>query len=355
MMRKTKKTFLIPMAVFAVVGVLLLSVSRAAVFVVSSQAEAGTIAGNAAAVADTAASGGQAVRFGSGGAGKRIYGVSVASDRAANLDAFEAAAGKRPTMIMDYFGFPFSADYPTADVAFAASRGAALMLTWEPYDYRQGPVQSQYALRTFLQGAHDAYITRWAQQVKADGRTVYLRFAHEMNGNWYPWGVGVNGNQPGEYAQVWRRIHDIFRNQGVKNVIWVWSPNIAMSDASQLAGLYPGDQYVDWVGVDGYNGGSDLPAMGGWRSFETTMKTTFQQVRTFTQKPLMIAETGSSEHGGDKAAWITDMFAKMDEYETSYGLRGFVWFNHNKETDWRIQSSPGAQAAFRAGVSSPKY
>ena len=94
---------------------------------------------------------------------------------------------------------------------------------------------------------------RWATQIKAWGKPLMLRFAHEMNGDWYPWSEGVNGNGAGQYVAAYRRVVTLFRSVGATNVTWVWSPNVAYPGSVPLSRLFPGDGYVDRTGLDGYN------------------------------------------------------------------------------------------------------
>ncbi len=160
-----------------------------------------------------------------------------------------------------------------------------------------------------------------------------------MNGPWYPWSEGVNGNQPGSYVQAWRHVHDIFRAEGVTNVSWVWSPFVRLAGTRPLSSFYPGDAYVNWVALDGYNGGSALD-WGGWLSFEQIFGPSLAELRALTTKPIAIAEVASAEAGGSKALWIKDFFASLERRPE---IRAFSWFHFNKETDWRITSSSSAQ------------
>ena len=84
-------------------------------------------------------------------------------------------------------------------------------------------VQPRYRLRNIIAGRFDPYI-RPGQDARRLRRPVRLRFAQEMNGNWYPWSEHANGNRPHEFVRAWRHIHDIFRAAGATNVEWVWSP-----------------------------------------------------------------------------------------------------------------------------------
>jgi beta-mannanase len=126
-------------------------------------------------------------------------------------------------------------------------------LAGPPWDYTGTETQPAYQLADIIAGTYDSYITGWATAAAAWGKPCYLRFAHEMNGNWYPWAEAVNGNTAGQYATAWQHVRDIFTAAGATNVKWIWAPNVLYSGSTALAGLYPGDSYVDVVGVDGYN------------------------------------------------------------------------------------------------------
>lgn len=112
-------------------------------------------------------------------------------------------------------------------------------------------------------------------------------------------------------------MHDLFAAAGARNVRWVWSP----ATTGRVAEAYPGDAYVDIVGVDGYNGGSDVVEMGGWRSPQQLFGPTLAAVRgVVAGKPVWVNETGSSERGGDKARWVTSLF----DYLRGAGVTGVV-------------------------------
>ena len=140
-------------------------------------------------------------------------------------------------------------------------------MTWEPWDYRAGPVQPQYALREIAAGAFDGYIKANAQQMSLARGTVWLRFAHEMNGPSYPWSIGVSGNTTWHYVQAWRRMVRIFRAEQASNVRFVWCPDRPSPNSVNVRWCFPGDAYVSYVGMDGFNGGTALD-WGGWLSFE---------------------------------------------------------------------------------------
>ena len=178
-----------------------------------------------------------------------------------------------------------------------------------------------------------------------------------MNGRWFPWSEGVNGNKSGEFVTAWRHVHDIFTAVGATNATWVWCPNIDPNgEFLNLASQYPGDKYVDWTGLDGYNWGTNPAKPDRWRSFDQLYKSTYDKITDTIapSKPLMIGEIGSTEYGGSKAAWIQDTLAKIP---ASYPkIRGLLWFEQFDDgMDWPIETSSSATSAFAAGIKNPAY
>ena len=173
-----------------------------------------------------------------------------------------------------------------------------------------------------------------------------------MNGDWIPWAEQVNDNKQGEFVQAWRHVHDIFTAIGAHNVTWVWCPNIYVADSPPLRELYPGDAYVDWVGMDGYNWGATTGHQ--WRTFSQVFKPTYDNILSITSKPMIIAETGSAEQGGSKANWITDAYTVEIPYLFPQ-IKAIIWFNEKVQIDWRIESSPSAESAFAKAIQSNFY
>ncbi|GAA4571598.1 hypothetical protein GCM10023176_32640 [Micromonospora coerulea] len=282
------------------------------------------------------------------------------------VDTFTAAARRQPQAML--FGAGWAAD--TFDRTLfdrISGRGMLPILGWEPWDYQLDvqarrkrlptdkvddirSTQPAYRLSRIARGDFDSYLQSWADGIRSLGYPVAIRFAHEMNGDWYPWCEKVNGNRPGDYVKAWRHVHDLFRAAGVTNVIWVWSPNARWSNSTpKLSTLYPGDDYVDWVGVTGYYG---TGAFTKWRSFDSIFNPTITEIRAFSRRPLVITETGASDGNGRKAQWITEMFRVLPGHQEIIGL---IWFEVDKEADWRIVSSPAAADAFATAVAAPRY
>ena len=178
---------------------------------------------------------------------------------------------------------------------------------------------------------------------------MVVRFAHEMNGFWYPWCEQSNGNHRGDYIKAWRHVHNLFTAGGVANVTWLWSPNVSYTGSTPLKILYPGDKYVDWIGLSGYYGTSGQKS---YRSFDGIFKSTFAELKAFTRKPIVITETGATDADGQKARWIRQMFAQLPHHTQVIGL---IWFETVKEADWRVANSQAAAAAFATGAANPRY
>jgi len=286
------------------------------------------------------------------------YGVHVPGWLAdlAHVDAFEAAAGKRAAIVMWYQGWGLtdgSERFQPAWMDGVRAHGSIPLVSWEPWLYTAGVNQPRYALRNIAAGAFDGYIAAWADASRAWGHPYFLRFAAEMNGDWFPWCEAANGNAPGDYVAAWRHVRDVFAREGATNVTWVWSPNVEYAGSTPLAGLYPGDAYVDWLAIDGYNWGTSRTGKA-WQAFAEVFGPTYAAVARLSGKPLMISETASAEQGGDKAAWIADALGAQIP-RAFPRIRAIVWFDEDKETDWRVASSPASRDAFAAAIASPVY
>ncbi|WP_316313565.1 glycoside hydrolase family 26 protein [Clavibacter michiganensis] len=240
----------------------------------------------------------------------------------------------------------FTHPAPISGLQSVAARGADSLITWEPWQGGAGVDQAAYTNARIIAGDQDAYIRSWGSDLAKYGKTVYLRYGHEMNGNWYPWSDGVNGNASGSYVQAWKHVHDLVVAQGATNVKWVWSPNVPYPGSTDLASLYPGADQVDVVALDGYNWG----AVAGqrWTAPADLFGPGIAQLRAVAPgKPLIIGEVASSETGGSKAAWDKDLVAYL---QAQPDVLGFVWFDFQKEADWRIDSSAASATALREAL-----
>ena len=278
--------------------------------------------------------------------------------------SFEGGAGKSASMVQ--FFQPFAQcggsdcdfySFPTTPMDDIRGHGSIPVLSWSSQAIPSTLSQPDFQLSDVVSGRYDEYIAEFAAEARDWGHPFFLRFNWEMNGSWFPWAEGVNGNGSGEYVAAWRRVHDIFAAAGATNVSWVWCPFVDPADnMTDLASLYPGDDYVDWTGLDGYNWGTNPASARGWRSFDQLFRDTYDEIveSIAPGKPMMLAEVGSSEHGGSKAEWIRDALTRVPtEYQQ---IRALLWFDKfDDDMDWPIETSADATAAFAEGVSQPVY
>ena len=271
--------------------------------------------------------------------------IPNASEQPQEIDRYASRVGRSPVIVMsykDWGSIPF--DKEQLDAIW--SRGAVPMITWEPWTAQEEGI----ALRHIADKRWDRYLRRSAGSAANWGKPLMVRFAQEMNGNWFPWGRGVGGNTARDFRKAWKHIVDLFRFHGATNVIWVWSPNEDSGGSFQFAPLYPGDEWVDWVALDGFNFGGDE----GWPSFTTIFGNTYDRLVDLTDRPVMIAETGSTGDTGDEDAWIASALGR--EAPRFPGIRALVWFDsETPRGDFRVDSSPEALRAIRRSLASPVY
>ena len=233
------------------------------------------------------------------------------------------------------------------------------------------------SLGQIVNGSQDAYIRSWAQGAASWGQTFYLAWGTEPNNNLFPreWSGINNGGANGgatNYIAAWRRIHDIFTNAGADNVKWVWIPcyddympssyytNPAWQRDNSwnwFYNYYPGDAYVDWVGVITYNYGDVANNSGAfWTPIAMmTDRVLNTSARRFPSKPQLVitASIEDPNNPNRKAAWIADTFAKMKTYQN---VRAVMWQqDYDPSQSFPITSSQAALKAYRTAVSSPYY
>lgn len=196
------------------------------------------------------------------------------------------------------------------------------MVTWEPWlsafaRYRgQSPPSS---LRLIASGALDAYIRGWARGAVRYGHPFLLRPGHEPTNPWYAW-APEHGNSAADYIAFWSRVHRIFREEGARNVLFVWTPYGLQDHA-----WFPGATRVDWIGFDLFNYGG-LSEQGTWLDFYTLAKLSYDAYRGLG-RPMLISEVATTSAGGNKSDWIRDMFHSLSTRNFPE-IRALVLFDH---------------------------
>lgn len=276
---------------------------------------------------------------------------NTAETHAQSWAADVATLGRTPA----YQSFYYHTDtaFPVADTTASTPAAPYLMITW--YGWPDSEVNA---------GTHDTVITARALALKAIGRPVLLRWDIEMNITSYGYEPGGGAASGGPtFIQAWQRVWGLFQAAGASNVAFVWCPNCnSPFDPDSWRPFYPGDAYVDWIGVDGYNwGNSNLPA--GSSSWETAFQTFGAFVTDWkagfggaggSGKPLLIGETGCYDGGGSKSWWYTD----LSGYLRQNGIKGLTLFNSNQSgsgVNWRWDSDSAATQAATELASDPYF
>lgn len=239
--------------------------------------------------------------------------------------------------IFKQFGLPTNNMLNVDDLSYIKSQNSKLLVAWEPWNPQEGLHQSKDYLKEIIEGKQDEYIKNFAKAVRSYGAPVTIRFGHEMNGDWYPW-----GKRPQEYIAAYRRVVTLFKNEGIENVSWMWSINA--TPLANITSFYPGDDVVDSIGFDGFNFGTTQPT-STWVSFSQIFSPVYNLVVKTYNKPLIISETASAEQGGDKAVWIRNMTVEVPRNMPR--INEIVWFSLLKETDWRLNSTPSTLTTFK--------
>lgn len=255
-----------------------------------------------------------------------------------NVEAFQKLQNGKVDIISHFAVWrinDWSSTQPYLDVA--ESNGSILLVTW---------MSNGFKAQDIIAGKADSYIKAYARGIKQDGRTIWLRPLHEANGDRYDWSIGKRGarNTENGLINAWCHIVTIFRDIDVPNVRWVWTTTNDPSTGTSYLGTYPGDEWVDILSIDGYNWGTSKD-WSSWRSFDEVFSESYAALSVI-DKPLFIAEVGSTENGGSKASWIKEMFEVIPiKYPKLFAI---LWFNQSKsqEADWALDSSESSIVAW---------
>jgi len=238
--------------------------------------------------------------------------------------------------------------------------GSTPFITWEPWlndfdreTHEMAPKEypNKQGLIDIANGDYDFYIDQWAADLKEFKEIVFIRLGHEMNDPYrYPW--GPQNNKPEDFIAAWRHVVDRFRRQNVDNVVWVWSPH----PAYYLYGeYYPGDEYVDWVGVGALNYGT-VALWSQWWSFGRIFGDYYNWLASFN-KPIAITEFGCLDVGGVRNEWYTEALDSLPEKYPV--LKAVIFYNNDndfttlsKTLDWSLNNDSLSFEAVKKAIKS---
>ena len=269
----------------------------------------------------------------------------------------EGQTGIHPKIVVFFLNWPSAGDgsnvvFPKQTLEAVESIGSLPCLSWDPrhYDFRY---ETTISSDSILNGDYDTYIRRFANEAKKFKRPFLIRFGRNMNLERFHWGTERNNfgpDSPDIYKSIYRHVVYIFRRQGAKNVKWVFCPgadSMPGSSAKQNAGwnkienYFPGDDYVDVFGLDGYNWGTSMTTDvqgwdSRWKTFREIFEPAFKEISALAgEKPVVIFEAACSVQGGDKNQWIREAFDVLKEWR----VQGIVWYHAVTDCDWRFNTS----------------
>jgi hypothetical protein len=234
------------------------------------------------------------------------------------------------------------------------------MITLEDHFVKTKPGEKQPNLYSIVDGHFDSFFGFWAHQIKLVNGVVLLRILHEFNGDWYPWCTAKNDMDPVMPAKAFRYIHNIFVQNGVNNVRFIWCPNsmsVPQESWNNIMDAYPGDDYVDFVALDIYNGAGVGAGVDIWRSFRKEgIENYFVLTQKLASKPLFICETASRERknheqGQSKAEWIKQMSEALKTDMSK--VRLLTWFNEKES--FKVNSSTETLESYNRWILNEKY
>lgn len=254
------------------------------------------------------------------------------------LVEFENKIGKKVAIASFYRGWAEIEDPKLIDdFKEISSHGWTPMISANPYFFDDCIHKTDSLYKTIASGACDNVLRSISKNFRSYGDTIFFRFAWEANIVDVDWGVQRVGSTPQNFIQAWRHFHEIMQEEQANNVVWVLAFNTSKHDSIAYDQLYPGNDYVDWVGIDGYNWG-ETQEWSDWQSFSGVFDRSYNELIALApDKPLMISEFNSASVGGDKAAWFEDALQEQIPYKYPK-IEAIVFFNEDRTTqegvDW---------------------
>ena len=272
------------------------------------------------------------------------------------LSALQNTIGKKAAIAHYYRGWDsLNSSEFLSELNSISSNGWRPMISANPYFFDRCKAEGASLYKTIANGNCDEFLHSVGKNFKSFGKSVFFRFAWEMNIDSMEWAVRKTGDSNADFIAAWQRIHSIFYQENASNVLFVFSPNVG--GPVPYKDLYPGNAYVDWVALDGYNWGT-TQSWSRWESFTTVFSASYNQlVKAAPNKPVMLAEVNTTDKGGNKPSWYTDAFSKaIYNYPK---IKAVVIYNENREAkenvNWLIDAVPGSLSAFSKAISSSNY
>lgn len=272
------------------------------------------------------------------------------------LIALENKIGKDVAIAHYYLGWEeLESEKVITDLRTISSHGWRPMISVNPYFFAKCPANGLPLYKAIASGNCDEFIKNVGKNLKQFGKTLLLRFAWEMNIPSMEWQIEKTGSSNEDFIHAWQRMHQIIHEQNASNVLWVFSPDVGNT---YYKDIYPGDGYVDWIGLDGYNWGT-TQSWSRWQTFTEVFSTAYRAITALApNKPLMISEVNSTDKGGDKSMWYQDMLQRQIPLNFPK-IKAVVFYNEDRSVkegvNWLIDISQDSLDSFSKNIQNPVY
>jgi hypothetical protein len=255
------------------------------------------------------------------------------------------AVGKRVRVVSVYLSTGKSLN-PSL-IRWANKNRVQLMITWMPDNGKAKRVQPRFRLAKIGRGSEDKRLIRLGKETKRLKLAPIIRPMPEMNTPWYPWSGTVNKNNAKKYKKAFKRVRARLKKGGGKRVRIMWAPYVRsfpQRPTNTIANYFPGRRYVDLVGVSGYNFGTVRSL--SWAEPYDLFRVAYRDITALAAKPFWIAETASTNKGGNKALWISRLGKLQSKLPL---LQGVVWYDvKERNGDFRVRQNKRTTRTFRA-------
>jgi hypothetical protein len=237
--------------------------------------------------------------------------------------------------------------------------------------------EKNFSLQKIIDGDFDDALKKYAKEVKKDGKAILFDFNVEANGDWFLWSGKYNGggktdvygnknypDGPERWRDAYRHIIDIFRAEGVNNATWFFHVDIhSVPDKwwNKAKYYYPGDDYIDWIGVSVYGPQNDGEEY--WELLSDMLEENYKDILEISsKKPFALMEFGVTDGSdfGDKSEWLEDAFETILQKKYIPFSAISYWHEDWEEEDGseahiRIDSSRKALRTFQRLVGNEKF
>ena len=272
------------------------------------------------------------------------------------LHSLEQTTEKRFAIAHYYRGWE-ALDSPSllSELNIIDANGWRPMVSVNPYFFDRCESRGLPLYKAIAQGNCDDFLHSAGKQLKVFGKTLFLRFAWEMNIPSMEWEIAKTRSTNQDFILAWQRMHNVIYSENATNVLWIFSPDVSNNSYKEI---YPGDAFVDWIGLDGYNWGT-TQAWSKWQGFSEIFSKAYNEITSVApNKPLMLAEVNTTDKNGDKSAWYQDMLANQIPFNFPK-INAVVFYNEDRQAqenvNWLIDVSTDSLKSFSENLKNPIY